>query len=134
MLRQRTRKGGAGIDLGAQHSDQVVLALVVCFFRQGGQRAFQRQAGRHQPCQLARPDGQRRGIEHRPREQSAAQRAGTARRRGHTHWLHRQRHQRLRAQLAAGGLGGVGFHHALAGLAFGVEGFKGKGGHLGVER
>jgi hypothetical protein len=35
-----------------------------------------------------------------------------------------QRHQRLRAQLAAGRLGRIGFHHPLAGGALAVEGFE----------
>ena len=112
--------------------NQVALALVVGFFRQGRQRALQRQARRHQPGDLARPDRQRRGAEHRSREQALAQ-AGWLAVQGLAglHRLHGQRHQRLGPQQAARRLCGIGLHEALAGLALGVQGFKGKSGHAG---
>ena len=44
-----------------------------------------------------------------------------------------QRHQGLAAQLAARGTGVVGFQGALAGLALGIQGFKGKGGHARID-
>ncbi len=133
VLRQGARKRGPGIDLGPQRGHQVALAFVVGFFRQCREGALQRQAGRHQPGNLPRPDRQARGAEHGPREQALAE-AGRAaiQRLAGLHQLYRQGHQGLGSQQAARGLGGVGLHEALAGLALGVQGFKGKSRHAGA--
>ena len=130
VLRQRAGKGGARVDLGAQRGDQVALAFVVGFFGQRGQRALQRQARRHQPGDLPCPDGQPGRAEHRPGEEALAQAGGPAvQRLACLHHFHRQRYQRLGPQQAARGLGGVGLQEAFAGLALGVQGFKGKSRH-----
>ena len=42
MLRKRSRKTGAAVDLSAQGSHQIALFLVFGFVGKGGQRAFQR--------------------------------------------------------------------------------------------
>ena len=131
VLLQGACEGGAGIDLGAQHRHQMPLALVFSLVGQRRERALQRQARRHQTRELPRPDGQCRGAKHRPREQAGAQRTGRSCQRGVPDRLHDQGHQRLRAQLAAGRLGGVGLDDALAGHALIVKGFKAKGGHAG---
>ena len=63
-------------------------------------------------------------------EQALAEAGGAAvQRLARLHQLHRQRHQRLGPQQAARGLGGVGLQEAFAGLALGVQGFKGKSRH-----
>jgi hypothetical protein len=64
VLAQRPGKAGAGVDLGTQRGNQVALFLVLSLVGQRSQRALQRQARRNQSGNLARPDGQLRGIEH----------------------------------------------------------------------
>jgi len=130
VLAQRTGESGAGIHLGAQGGHQVALAVIVGLVREGAQGALQRQARTYQPGDLPRPDGQAGGVEHRPGEQAAVPALGsTVPGVPSLDLLHCNRHQGLRTQLGAGGLGGVGLHQAFAGLALGVQGFKGKSGH-----
>ena len=65
VLLQRPCKAGAGIDLGAQRCQQLVLALVFGLIGQRGQRALDGQARADQPGELARPDCQTGGVEDR---------------------------------------------------------------------
>ncbi|MOA11046.1 hypothetical protein D3C78_1309620 [compost metagenome] len=129
MLLQRPGKSRARIDFGAQRGQQMVLVLVFGLVGQRAQRALQRQAGGDQPGELACPDGQRVGVEHRPREPAFLPGQRRAGRVARTQGVHGQRHQGLGAQQVARGLGSVGFQGALAGGALGVYGFVGKSRH-----
>jgi hypothetical protein len=128
--RQRLAEGRAGVDLGAQRGHQMPLALVFGFVGQRRQGPLQRQARADESGQLAGPDRQPRRVEDRPAEHRAVPAEGLLAGRGAgSDSKHLQRHQRLRAQHAAHGLGGIGLHDAAAGLALGVQGLEGIGGH-----
>ena len=108
-----------------------MLALVLGFLGQRGQCAFYGQAGADQARELAGPYREAGGVEDRAREPSGS--AGAALALACGDGLDLQRHQGLAAQLAARGTGVVGFQGALAGLALGIQGFKGKGGHARID-
>ena len=130
MLAQSLGEGRPPVDLGAQGGHQPALGRVFGLLAQGGQGALQRQAGRYQSRELARPDRQLGGAEDAACEERAPRRlARLLRCRCALHGLDAQGHQRLRAQQAACGLGAVGLHLALAGMAQCVERFKKIGGH-----
>ena len=91
--------------------------------RQGAERPLQRQTGRHQARQLARPHAQGAVTEDAPTP--APQPGCGARVHGvGAHRLQLHGHQCLGAQQATRRLGRVGLHHPFAGLAVGAQGFK----------
>ena len=122
---ERASERRARVDLALQVRDELALALVLRFVAERGERAFERKSGDHEPGDLARPHGERRRVEDTAREAEAG-----LRRAGRRDLRDGQRHQLLRAQLRARGLGVVGVEEAALGLAERVERLEPIGGHL----